>query len=503
MDGRALAWFQWMTSNGQLTSWPVFLQALHARFAQSQYEDPTGALFKLTQKGTVGDYLAEFEDLATRVVGLPPPFLLSCFVSGLSPDIRRDVQAMQPLTLAQAAGLAKLQKEKFLDHRLPPKPRNPAPTTQRPFIRPSPPTPSPKSFFPTPISTAPAPLLTAPPRTPPPVKRLSPEEVASRWERGLCFSCDEKYHRGHKCASRVFLIIAAEDDPPLPNLNPADPDPDPPDPPDINPAQISLNTLAGNVAPEMLHLVGIISDHHIILLVDGGNTHSFIQEQLVTQLRLPCQDIPPLRVMIGNGQHLVCSHMCPRVSITIQGAQFTVDLYVLPIAGANVVLGVQWLKSLGPILTDYTTLCMQFFHEGRLVQLNGDRDASLHMLTLPQFRRFCRRHEDALYLHVSMTSSETPQQTPTQVPSAIKDLLTHFASLFQEPHSLPPPRETDHHIHLLPHSSPVNVRPYRYPHFQKREIELQVELMLQKGLIQPSTSPFSSPVLLVRKQDGS
>lgn len=249
--------------------------------------------------------------------------------------------------------------------------------------------------------------------------------------------------------------------------------------------------------------MGIISDHHIILLVDGGNTHSFIQEQLVTQLRLPCQDIPPLRVMIGNGQHLVCSHMCPRVSITIQGAQFTVDLYVLPIAGANVVLGVQWLKSLGPILTDYTTLCMQFFHEGRLVQLNGDRDASLHMLTLPQFRRFCRRHEDALYLHVSMTSSETPQQTPTQVPSAIKDLLTHFASLFQEPHSLPPPRETDHHIHLLPHSSPVNVRPYRYPHFQKREIELQVELMLQKGLIQPSTSPFSSPVLLVRKQDGS
>ena len=35
MEGRALAWFQWMTSNGQFTSWPVFLQALQTQFAPS------------------------------------------------------------------------------------------------------------------------------------------------------------------------------------------------------------------------------------------------------------------------------------------------------------------------------------------------------------------------------------------------------------------------------------------------------------------------------------
>lgn len=73
MDDRALSWFQWMTSNDQFTSWPAFLQALQSRFAPSQYEDPTGALFKLMQRGTINSYLLDFEDLANCIVGLPSP----------------------------------------------------------------------------------------------------------------------------------------------------------------------------------------------------------------------------------------------------------------------------------------------------------------------------------------------------------------------------------------------------------------------------------------------
>ena len=64
-------------------------------------------------------------------------------------------------------------------------------------------------------------------------------------------------------------------------------------------------------------------------------------------------------------------------------------------------------------------------------------------------------------------------------------------------------RPYDHRIHLLPGTAPIAVRPYRYPQLQKDELERQCAAMLAQGIIRPSTSPFSTPVLLVRKADNS
>lgn len=74
--------------------------------------------------------------------------------------------------------------------------------------------------------------------------------------------------------------------------------------------------------------------------------------------------------------------------------------------------------------------------------------------------------------------------------------------MFEEPQSLPPFRSYNHNIPLLPNTKPISVRPHRYPHYQKTEIENLVAEMLASGVIQPSTSPFCS-VLLVKEKDGS
>jgi hypothetical protein len=75
--------------------------------------------------------------------------------------------------------------------------------------------------------------------------------------------------------------------------------------------------------------------------------------------------------------------------------------------------------------------------------------------------------------------------------------------LFDDPQGLPPQRHLSHRIRLKPNAGAVAVRPYRYAHTQKDELERQCDEMLRQGVIRPSSSAFSSPALLIRKADGS
>lgn len=362
-----------------------------------------------------------------------------------------------------------------------------------------PPTPSTPSF-------SSSPLANTSKSTPSvPIKRLSLEKLTLRYERGLCFNCNEKYHCGHKCASKVFLLIADDDEGGLASDPNIDPLPKPPDGCNPTQTQISLYSFSGHLAPETLRLLGCIADHQVVILVDGGSTHNFIQEHLAHQLGLPTQTTTPLNVMVGNGHHLDCRHVCATLAVHIKDIVFNIDLHVLPLCGAHIVLDVQWLKSLGSVLTDYNDLSMKFSRDGRVIEFKGDIASNLSLLTPPQLRRLVHKSGASALFHIRILSTELPsnQASPTQLLSGIQTLITKFNSPFQQPTTLPPSRPTNHHIHLFPNSNPVNVRPYRYPYFQKQEIEAQVYSMLQRGVIRPSTSLFSSPVLLVKKHDGT
>lgn len=211
--------------------------------------------------------------------------------------------------------------------------------------------------------------------------------------------------------------------------------------------------------------------------------------------------------MVGNGATLFCSGLCVDVPVTIQSHHFTIPFYVLPIHGANVILGVQWLQTLGPFVSDYTIPSMQFYHQDQLITLQGTTLPSFSAVTFPQFNRMLQTQAIATIHSVSMLSLISPElPSPLSLehcPPDLAALLHTYASVFSIPHGLPPSRSHDHHIHLLPHSAPINVRPYRYPHCQKEAMATLISEMLQDGVIRPSTSPYSSPVLLVKKKDGN
>jgi len=79
-------------------------------------------------------------------------------------------------------------------------------------------------------------------------------------------------------------------------------------------------------------------------------------------------------------------------------------------------------------------------------------------------------------------------------------VLGQFDDIFQVPTKLPPPRAHDHHIPLVQGAKPPNIRPYHYGPLQKIEIENAVQEFLAAGFICQSHSPFSFPMLLVKKK---
>jgi len=207
-----------------------------------------------------------------------------------------------------------------------------------------------------------------------------------RWEKGLCFNCDEKFTPGHKCSSKLFLLVSNEDEaslePSLATLNP-----DPPEPiEDLSPTQISLHALSGHIALETLQVVGLISNQGVRILIDGGNTHNFLQHRLVLALGLHTKYTNPLCVTVENGDALECHQLCNDLIVQILGHSFPVDFHVLSLCSADVVLGVQWLKSLGLIVTNYNTLTMKFIHGDKMVELKSERASGLELISPPQLR---------------------------------------------------------------------------------------------------------------------
>lgn len=101
----------------------------------------------------------------------------------------------------------------------------------------------------------------------------------------------------------------------------------------------------------------------------------------------------------------------------------------------------------------------------------------------------------------SEVASTGPRARGCTIKDLLVELLQEFEDVFETPHSLLPPRRQDHRIHLLPGSALVAVRLYQYPHLMKDEIGHQCDDILAQGIIRPSTCKFSSPVLLLKKQD--
>nr|GFA18513.1 retrotransposon-related protein [Tanacetum cinerariifolium] len=206
------------------------------------------------------------------------------------------------------------------------------------------------------------------------IKWISLTECHKRLNRGLCFNCDNKWVRGHKCSGNFFLLMANDEDDAI---------------------QESKKD--------------VIESGSVHVLIDNGSTHNYVRLDVMEKMYLPIQSTKALR-----GKSL-------RVK--------WVNLYHMQaLLEADDVYGVYEVHNLSMVTKGITT------------------------------------------------SSEVAEFTSFE----IEQLLARFNSLFYAPATLPPHRIIDHRTHFLPNTKPVNVRPYRYPYYQKGKMEKLVKEMMEQ-----------------------
>lgn len=167
------------------------------------------------------------------------------------------------------------------------------------------------------------------------------------------------------------------------------------------------------------------------------------------------------------------------------------------------VIKVDMFCQFGQITMDFNDHTVQFSVEGKMVKLQGIQPAiKLNMVIVDQWDREVRRDGQDGGTFLCVISAQGKDDTTTSHQDIIP-LLNEYSHTFDIPKGLSPKRNMDHKIPIKPNVNPIKQHAYRYPLIQRREIEKLVPEMLQSRVIRPSSSPYSSPVLLVKKNDGS
>jgi len=225
------------------------------------------------------------------------------------------------------------------------------------------------------------------------------------------------------------------------------------------------------------------------VLFDAGATHSFINPTTVKQIACVVED---MNVHLCVSTAIVWN--CP---IIIQDQKFFADVVVLGIQGYDVILGMDRLTTYQATIDCKQKKLTLVTPEGENAVYKGGN--SNHFAPLISATRACKLLNKGCTAFLCVVEVlETPKLEPKDIP-----VVQEFLDVFQEVSGLPPDWEIEFAIELLPGTAPISKAAYRMALAELAELKKQLQELLDKGLIQPSVSPWGAPVLFVRKKDGS
>jgi hypothetical protein len=491
LKDNAARWYQAFKQKGNFKSWTHFCSVILQEFGSDDFRTSMHDLLDLKQTGTVEDYTTKFQNLqygvAMHNAHYDDMFFTQQYIMGLKDDIKGMVEAQMPTTVLKASTLAKVQ-QMVLDRS---KPKFSKPTSQHKQYH------QPKADS---KQNGQSSLLWKD-------RQLRDYRKAN----GLCYSCGEKFVPGHLevCSKRqktqINALAVNDLDGELSDevLNELAAE-------DVLQEQfseLSINALSSQDTLNCIKLKAKVKDKVLLILIDSGSTHSFICQQFVEMANLTTVPCPTRRVKLANGQQMSTNKMVTQLQCYCQGQSFSTDMIVLYMQPYDAILGYDWLSTHSPMQCDWQAKTIEFLENGRPVKLKGLTSPPLQVSTISAIKVYISTKGNDIWAFVLVDQVLPPPGTTTKdskkLPETIQDLLVVYKDVFTDPQALPPSRAYDHAIPTLPGSQPINSKPYHYSPQHKTEIEHQVQNLLQSGLITHSHSPYASPVLLVKKKDGT
>jgi hypothetical protein len=226
-------------------------------------------------------------------------------------------------------------------------------------------------------------------------------------------------------------------------------------------------------APIMTGIFSVFNQLALILF-DSSASHSFISQKFSAKCQLPFYHTKGSFMIATLGGKIATNQLIRCVPISMGSRIFKTTLLILGLEGMDIILGADWMTH-NLVVLDIAA---------RALEIRSPTSEDL-----------------VLYL---------PSQDSTQscafamMESPMKKILVvcEYADVFpDELPGMPPDRDIEFAIELQPGTTPISKRPYRMPPAELAELKKQLQELLDKGFIRPSTSPWGCPALFVKKDE--
>ncbi|KAL3731174.1 hypothetical protein ACJRO7_028100 [Eucalyptus globulus] len=319
---------------------------------------------------------------------------------------------------------------------------------------------------------------------------------------GVCFGCGQQGHMIRDCPNRPRGQPQLPPPPPLGQNRGFAPQIAPQGGLNRPPAQgrtYAITRGQAEDAPNVITGTVLLNDHAAYALFDLGTTHSFITEQFVKLIGLSPELLESVvSISTPLKDKVLVALGCSGCKLMIGEREGKIDLIVLAMYDFDVIIGMDWLTKQRAKMNCYCKSIQFNPLGGESFEFTRSRgEPSIALISSLEATRLLDRGCQSYLATVVDTTVEELKIEDISVVQEFPDVFP------KELPGLPPEREIEFVIELVPGTEPISKAPYRMALSELKELKVQMQELLDKGFIHPSASPWGAPVLFVKKKDGS